>query len=408
MSSQYFNIIPSNNSNAGYAFSDGQNLINFVLGSQGNTLAGTSIRLNGRFETKTGSAADGEFNINPRVALLSLIDTLSISSHETGQLIESIKFYPRFLSSYLSTLQSEDDISSFMSVANGSSQTLGGSKTGVSSNSVDANNVQDFSIALPCGLFLSGRVPLDKVKGLFISLTLSNDQTLYRADAGKSPQYKITNVHLSGRMDAGSPQMSQMEYNSVSSYYGIINSSYGSIQYNLGLSSVLGAWLNFVPSEFINNYTYDAIGTYPLMSSSSGIARPSEVTFLRGGVRFPLDYNIVDEYTANQTLFNSQITLNYMSAIRKFSKIGRTCVSPLNTNVLANMAADADNISGSQVYGIGVRFDSTSDAGSDFSTVPFGVSIKSDLQTNYSNSAYLFIHHKNTLVFDNGGLQVLS
>ena len=408
MSSENFNIIPSNNSASGYAFSEGQSLINFVIGSQPNRLVGSSIKFCGRFTTTSGAAA-GECNLNPRVALMSLIDTISISSHETGQNIETIKFYPRFLASFLSTLQSQDDLLSFMSVTQCSANSVGSSKTGVANRSISPNNVQDFAFNLPTGLLLSAiGIPLDKVGGLFISLTLSNDQTVYRADQHKTPKYTISNVHLSGVLNTGSPDIPAIAYNSITSYYGVVNSGYGSIQYNLGLSKVLGAWLNFVPSEFINNYLYDGIGTYPLMSSATAISKPNEISFLRGGIRYPLDYNLTDEYTANQTLFNSQVIKNYMSAIKKFSNIGRTDVSPLNTNISANMATGADNISGQQVFGIGCRFDNTSDAGVDFTQVPFGVVVKSDLTTNYNNSAYLFVHHKNTLLFGKQGLQILN
>ena len=407
MSSENFNIIPSNNSSSGYSFSQGQSLINFVIGSQPNRLVGTSVKLNGRFTTTNVIA--GECNLNPRVALMSIIDTISISSHETGQSIETIKFYPRFLASLQSTLQSQNDLLSFMNVTQGAANSVGSSKTGVADRSISANSVLDFSFNLPTGLLLSAMgIPLDKVGGLFISLNLSNDQSVYRADAAKSPQYNISNVHLSGVLNTGSSDIPEMSYNSITSYYGVANSGYASIQYNLGLSKVLGAWLNFVPSEFINNYLYDGVATYPLMSSATGISRPNEISFLRGGSRYPLDYNLTDRFTANQTLFNSQVTKNYMSAIKKFSNIGRTDVSPLNTNLSVDMATGADNISGETVYGIGCRFDNTSDAGVDFTNMPFGVVIRSDLTTNYNNSAYLFVHHKNTLVFGKGGIQVLN
>lgn len=411
MSSEYFNIIPSNNSSTGYAFSEGQSLINFVIGSQPNRLVGTSVRLCGRFNVKAAAGlAAGQFNINPRVALLSLIDSISISSHQSGQNIETIKFYPRFLSSFLSSVQSENDLLSFMSVTQGSTDAVGAAINGVCAHAIDpATNVSDFSMSIPTGLLLSEiGIPLDLCGGLFISINLSNDQSVFRADATKLPQYSLTNVHLSGLINMGSPAISSMEYNSITSFYGIVNSGYASIQYNLGLSRVLGAWLNFVPSEFINNYLYDGVATYPIMTSKTVPAKPDSVSFLRGGSRYPLDYNLVDNFTENQTLFNSQVVRNYLSAIKKFSNIGRTACSPLNTNITSNMATGSDNVSGESVYGIGVRFDNTSDAGVDFTNIPFGVVIKSDIVTNYNNSAYLFTHHKNTLLFGKDGIQVLN
>jgi len=408
MSSEYINIIPSNNPvNNTYSFSAGQNLINFIIPQQANRLVGSSIRLCGRIAV-TGAAAQ-EFNLNPRVALLSLIDTISISSHLTGQSIETIKFYPRFLASLFSTINSEEDMSSFMNVTRSSTGSFGEAIDGVGRTSVDAANLQDFSFAIPTGLFLSGLgIPLDKVGGLFISMTLSSDQTVFRADAAKSPVYALSDVHLSGLINFGSSTGDQMTYNSITSYYGVINGAFGTLQYNLGLSKVLGAFANFLPSEMVNSYTYDGQKTLPLMSTATSPCKPEEVNFLKGGVRYPLDYALRDNFTASQTLFNSQIMKNYMNSIKKFNSIGRTDISPINSNFERTYSTTEDGLEGDVVYGLGVRFDATSDSGVSFLGDTFGINVSSDLNTNYNNSAYLFVHHKNTLVFGKDGLKVLN
>lgn len=408
MSSEYINIIPSNNPvNNTFGFSTGQNLINFIIPQQANRLVGSSVRLCGRISV-TGADAQ-EFNLNPRVALLSLIDTISISSHLTGQSIETIKFYPRFLSSLFSTINSDEDMSSFMNITRASTGSFGEAIDGVGRTSVDAANLQDFSFAIPTGLFLGmAGIPLDKCGGLFISLTLSSDQTVFRADAGKSPEYAVSDVHLSGLINFGSSTGDEMTYNSITSYYGVVNGAFGTLQYNLGLSKVLGAFVNFLPSEMVNSYTYDGQRTLPLMSTATSPCKPEEVNFLKGGVRYPLDYAIRDNFTASQTLFNSQIMKNYMNSIKKFNSIGRTDISPNNSNFERTYSTTEDGLEGDVVYGIGVRFDATSDSGVSFLGDTFGINVSSDLNSNYNNSAYLFVHHKNTLVFGKDGLKVLN
>ena len=407
--SEYFNIVPSNNSSTGiFSFSAGTNLCNFIIPKQANSLVGSSIRLCGRISV--AGAVAGEFNLNPRVGLLSLIDSISISSHETGQNIETIKFFSRFLSSFYSTINSNEDLQGFMSITQASAGSFGGAVAGVGTGGVEgATNIYDFSFVIPTGLFLSAvNIPLDKCGGLFISLNLSNDQSLFRADVGKSPIYSISDVHLSGLIANGSTSAESMTYNSISSYYGIVNSAFATLQYNLSLSKVLGAWLNFVPSEFTNSYLHDGQATMPIMSNPTTAVSPTEVNFLKGGMKFPLDYSIRDEYTESATLFNSQIMKNYMNSVKKFSSIGRTDISPINSNFVRGYEAASDNLEGDVVYGIGVRLDATSDSGVSYMGDTFGVTIASNLNTNYNNSAYLFVHHKNTLVFANDGLRVLN
>ena len=99
---------------------------------------------------------------------------------------------------------------------------------------------------------------------------------------------------------------------------------------------------------------------------------------------------------------------NYMNSVKKFSSIGRTDISPINSNFVRGYEAASDNLEGDVVYGIGVRLDATSDSGVSYMGDTFGVTIASNLNTNYNNSAYLFVHHKNTLVFANDGLRVLN
>ena len=411
MSSEYFNIIPSNNPvNNTFSPASGSSLVNFIIPPSANRLVGSSVKFSGRFRF-TGAVSKGCL-LNPRVALMSMIESVSISSHLTGQNIETIKFYPRFLASFFSTVNSSEDLLGFSSVTRSSTNSTGGSRDSAGRTGVDVNGQQDFSFNLLTGLLLSEvGIPLDKCGGLFISLNLSNNEQLFMADLAEAPLMTISDVHLSGLMNVGSSTASEMTYNSISSYYGVVNSGFGTLSFNLGLSRVLGAWCNFLPSVMTNTYQFDGQATLPLMSNINTPVQTTEVNFLKGGVKFPLDYSLRDEFTSSQTVFNSQVIRNYMNAIKKFSSIGRTDINANNTNVVRQMDVaniPSDNLSGQSVYGIGVSLDSTSDSGVSYLGDTFGITIASNLVTNYNNSCYLFVHHKNTLVFGKDGLKVLN
>lgn len=406
--SEFFSISPSNSNSTGtYQFSNGQNLLNFILAPGDHYLQGNSLKLCGKF-TATPSSA-GTASLNPRVSIMSIIEQLSISSRQTGQSIETIKFYPRMLSSYYSTLSSDNQLLGSMAVTRGSSNSTGTSKQLVDSSGTD------FSIDLVSGLFSSGLIPMMSdgtgTSGLFISCQLNSDAAVFNCDAGQTATYALTDVHLSGVVspsDPSIPRPSQMMYNSVNSYFGIIESGFATLSYNLGLSKVLGAWVNIVPSSDVQNIEADSQRTTPIMSSNTLQARPSEVTFLRSGIKFPLEYSIRDEFPDNQMLFNSQIMRNYISSIRKFSNLGHNDVSPLNSNNVQSLATGADKIVGDQVFGFGVALDSVSNSGVDYTNETFGINVVSDLKTGFNNSAYLFVHAKQSLVFSKEGLQILN
>lgn len=407
--SEYFRVTPSNSNSTGtYQFSNGQNLLNFILAPGDHYLQGNSLKLCGKFTATTSTGATA--SLNPRVSIMSIVEQLSISSRLTGQSIETIKFYPRFLSSYYSTLSSDNQLLGSMAVSRGSSNS-----TGTSKELVDQGNGTDFSIDLVSGLFSSGLIPMMNdgtgTSGLFISCQLNSDAAVFNCDTGETATYALTDVYLSGVIAPSDPSIerpSQMMYNSVNSYFGIIESGFATLSYNLGLSKVLGAWVNLVPSSDVQNIEADSQRTTPIMSSATAQARPSEVTFLRSGIKFPLEYSIRDEYPDNQMLFNSQIMRNYISAIRKFSNLGHNDVSPLNSNNVQSLSSGADKIVGDQVFGFGVSLDSVSNSGVDYTNETFGINVVSDLKTGFNNSAYLFVHAKQSLVFSKDGLQILN
>ena len=65
-------------------------------------------------------------------------------------------------------------------------------------------------------------------------------------------------------------------------------------------------------------------------------------------------------------------------------------------------------VNGGCPYGIGVAFDTISNQGVDFKTTNFGINMELDLTTDNPNAVYMFVHSKQTLVFNQSGIQVVT
>ena len=454
-------IVPSNvPSNGRVSFRDGNPLIQFIIGEQDRALIGRSVRLVGDFHVQLESGdADASFvrdevghknnrpQVNPRLGIYNIIDQLVIKSQISHQTIEHIRHYNRFCSSFIPVLNSLED-----QIGHLSETALIMPNFQVSYNSVLGNPAQrgtvgggnSFCCHLPCGLFNGVQsVPLAGTKGLLVEIHLAPDNNvLYTQNGGTGLQdafYELSNVRLVCEAEPSSDQSGTFEYNSVHSYYTSINSTNAIVNFNLGLTRVLGAFANFLPAANINNLRTDGMATSVLLGGKSPLsvtpqdkygAPIKQAVFLRGGQRFPLEYNID---TIHQNPDGSagldinysadpQITRNFLDAVKQFSRISRSAINTNNTwlttngggasqfvsqaNVLGGF--DKTNAEGGLVYGIGVNYDSISGDGVDFTTQNWGVQLETDIQTDTPHAMYLFIHAKNTLVFRDGGIQVLS
>ena len=87
--------------------------------------------------------------------------------------------------------------------------------------------------------------------------------------------------------------------------------------------------------------------------------------------------------------------------------ISHTLVGPstINKSYLTN---DNGVIDGGALYGVGVAYDTLGSDGADFSREAWGLAMDIGLDDNNPNSAFVFVHHKNTLVFNQGQVQVIS
>ena len=409
MSLRYIDILPSNISSTSEAgYSKGTPLIQFSIGAQENFLIGSTIRLNGSFSRRGTNTNKSMFE--PSLGVYNILDQLVISSNKTNQTIEHIRNYNRFLASYIPATSSKDDLVGHMGV---------NALTGLSFSKQNNNQAVDFSIPLPSGVLL-GRNPIPLsdtwgVKGLNITLHTSADSNVFfnnsvAAEDVSGVTYILTNLSLTGEIRVPAPdELSRLmkqsansfEYNSISSYYSVINNSHATINLNLGLKRVLSVFANFITASNINNYSANSLETLNLRESGGSNVNITEVVFTKGGMRFPLDYDIASvqrDYTSNDS-GDGQLMRNYLNAISPFAKLDRTLMSNLNTTQLSANSQPH--------YGVGIAYDTISNQGVDFSSEQFAMVIKSTLSEN-NIAAFIFAHAKNTILMTSQGIQVLS
>tara|TARA_R110002012_G_scaffold3501_2_gene16171 strand:+ start:5064 stop:6437 length:1374 start_codon:yes stop_codon:yes gene_type:complete len=446
-------IVPSNvASNGTISYKNGNPIIQFIIGEQQRAILGRSVRLVGKYRVRkdTGSAAGSYVSLDDvtaqsnRLGIYSVIDQLVIKSQMTHQTIEHIKHYNKFCSSFIPVLNSLKDGLGHLSETALIMPSYRCFKKSVLAVPSQRGSGNSFCAHLPCGLFNGVQaVPLAATKGLLIEIHLAPDNNvLYTQDGSVGLQnayYEMEDVRLVAEATAmDSDTSGTFEYKSVSSYYTSINSSNAIINFNLGLSRVLGAFMTFLPAQNINNLRQDGMSTAPLVggtnryldsdSSTSSVANINQAVFMKGGQRFPLEYNldtlqkdppniIVGNNNQNDSV-DPALQRNYLDAVRSFSQIGRSMASTNNTFLGVPIGSlsqdglvggfDKSVAEGGSVYGVGVNYDSISDEGQDFSSENFGIQLETGITQDVPHAVYLFIHAKNTLVFNNGGVQVVS
>ena len=436
MSNQHLEIVPSNVTSDGtLSFKNGQPVIQFIIGESEKFVLGDSIRFTGNFQVflsdDTLATSADQLSMSQRLGIYSCIDQLVIKSQRTNQVIEHLRNYNRFMSSYLSTTTSSNGDN--LTHNNMTGLTVPNNyavKPSVVDNLVNkGENPNAFCISLPCGFFNGGQaIPLSStwgVGGLIVELHLAPDnQVLFSKNGAGGVSaisesfYQFKNVALvCEAQNPSTEELSQLqrlqnqtfEYNSFSSYYTTINSANAIINFNLGLKNVLGVFANFIPSQYVNNYAQNGLDTFYPINSDSTTANVTQLIFTRGGERFPLEYNVdtLQSITSasDNTALDPQIFRNYINAVQSFSKNMRNTFKPENTKLID--AANANTyIDGGVNYGVGVALDTISNSGVDYSSTNFGINMTMDLITDFPQSVYLFVHSKNVLVFNQSGLQV--
>jgi hypothetical protein len=201
MSNQNLEIVPSNVTSDGtLSFSNGQPVIQFIIGEQSRYLLGQTVRLVGNFSVLSASGELGADNallsMDGRTSIYSTIDQVVIKSQSTNQTIEHIRNYNRFMASWLNATGDLGDGLSHKNEAGLQVLNSEAIQTAVVDNQSNRGKSNTFSLSLPCGLFNgTGPIPLAKewgLGGLIIEVHLASDNNVLFSTDGDGTQVPLS------------------------------------------------------------------------------------------------------------------------------------------------------------------------------------------------------------------------
>ena len=446
---------PANNS---YSFKQGFPIIQYMIPNQPKLLAGSTMRLNGVLrvnlpdstedavkivdnnQNKGGSNANANSCLSSRVGVASVIDQITISSM-SGQTLETIRSYGRYLASVQSVTHSQDDFDTNLQL-----QSLTASRK--MNGAFIVNNDVFFSIPLRTGMLSSGQeIPIgtNGIRGMIIEIklapdtqvlsgyTLANGTVKNDSAVGTGCFYQLRDLSLSYNLlvpdsqtqqQMSIPSSGSINYNSVSHLYSVINSTDSTQNYNLGTSKTLSVFHNFLPTSHLNNYAEDGFQTPRLRNSNAGVfdsdANIKRVSFLKGGVLSPNENEIDVEVASENGRPRSELLTNFINSIKPYSQFNHSLVS-LNTN--QSLSTDVNPVDGSDlitvsgknfqqaqdepVFGVGVSEDPYR-VGVDFKNTNYGLRIVSNLNGSSPNSVFTYVLAQNTLMYSPQGIAVMS
>ncbi len=440
-------------------FSDrsGLNQIIFDIPRMPKIMNGKSLRISGTFKVSDGtggvlplnsanffsSAPVRDFYIDGRSGIHSCIETLTIQSLN-GATYSTIKSYNRLTASLLPLY---DSINTYL---NGNDSGLGGLGKDVST-AKKCDRPFDFCIPLLDGFLQGQPVDLQLVQGLRIIITLANSNYVinnnkWRNSASNSAKddggafYSITDVLCSFEAECpteeGRKAMLQnrngvMEYNTYSSFYNVLNSDDHNISLNINTGRTLNVISNIIPSNWVSNYDYNSQRTTQVLTADGAGELKNrvlleELTFTKGGMRLPLDFEVDSNETEGQGIADSFANWEELNALRDtwvsgnfvkslqtelsnpYQRIGQLTIKQARFN-RANKPAlvDEDKV---QQFTMGFSTDKITDNGTNYKGTPLGMRIRHNLQGKIlvPHSIFLYVKHKNTIMFQNGMVNVMN
>ena len=440
--SRYIEIRPDNiPANGKISFKNGFPVLSFSVSAQNGMLDPRSIRIVGEFSafkdnlaTPTPLTNGDHVTMNNRLGIYNVIDTLTVRSSRSKMICESIRHYSKFMNTYLGLTSSAqgDQLGHLSQTCLIQPNPTTFRKSVMESAFTAAPQTNSFSAHLPCGFVQSGNMidlRPDAFGGIQIEMLLNPDSNVLFQLAGNSTgigdaHYELSNLKLTCEiMSPGdTPPASEgtFDFNTITSLYTSINSTNAQIQYSLALSKVQSAFMTFMPVSNINTLTQDGQATtYPsgVGTSDTALAAIRRVQFLKGGVKYPADFdyvaNIEEVGNESSQLPDPQIIKGLMDAVLPNYGMTRTSISPANMNRDYNMTTSItgefsyNNIPlGGSVMGIGVKYGLG--GGEDFSMEQFGVSIDSQLTADNPIGVYIFIKSGARLVYNKNGVQVIQ
>ena len=205
----------------------------------------------------------------------------------------------------------------------------------------------------------------------------------------------------------------QREFNTITSLYTSINSTNAQLQFSLGLKQVQSVFMNFCPSSHINTITQNGNATTYPSKSGGELAFLKRVQWLRGGSKFPCEYDIVTNFDkdSNVAVVDPQVLKQFVDSVIPTYIDDRCSVSSQNNNRAYNLGTADDSYNdladGGALFGLGMKY-SQFNTGADFSREQWGVSIESDLTDDSPQSVFIYVKSRAVLVWSGQGVQLLQ
>ena len=428
---KYLSILPNNVPSSGkVSYARGNPVLTITLGRQAATLDLSSLRLSGDLNIWRDAAGTlhpvdeagkaQSLRGSHKLGAFGVIDQLVFRHAETKQVIEHIRHYGRFMSSYLPTMMSTQDACGHLS----ESALIQPNYRAFTETVIRNTEGNPFCIPLPSGLTLgSNALPLDKIP-IEMEIHLVSDSQFFYTSDGLTPIdtatafYELNNLELSCEVMAGtsaSEDNGALVFNSITSYFSTLESTNSIINFNLGLSNVLASFVNFVPSNFINNLAQDGFLTYMPNLANGNLANLETIAFLRNGERFPSAFEISSVRSDNNltSVVDAQVMRGFLSSIIPEASHKRTTVSPLTSNRNYKVTENDDfgyryMPDSGATYGVGVLYDMLDSQGVDFRNAQFSIQMTNGLTDGNAISAYLFIKSKVMVVWNGNGIQIVN
>tara|TARA_R110001592_G_scaffold791_2_gene4185 strand:- start:110 stop:1435 length:1326 start_codon:yes stop_codon:yes gene_type:complete len=441
MTSRYIEIRPDNVPADGkISFKNGFPVLSFTISAQDGLLDPSTIRIVGKFAAykdnlaaPTPLVAGDNVTMNNRLGIFNIIDSLTVRAQKSSLICENIRHYAKYMNTYLAMTSSQQDLIGHL----GQTCLIDPNATAFKKNVMDSAaggtvKTNSFSMHVPCGFIQSGNMVnlrQDAFGGVQLEFLLQPDSNVLYATNGSTAgigdaHYQLDDVKLcceindipAGQMPTGEGQ-GVYEFNTITALYTSINSTNAQLQYNLALRNVLSAFMTFVPVSHINTLTADGSATtYPQGNlTKTDIAEIRRVQFLKGGSKFPADFDFVNNFVADKDvqLPDPQIIKGLVEAIVPALNNHKSSISPVNARrgyalTTTTGATSYSNIpEGGAIMGLGVKY-GLGGAGEDFSTEQFGVSIESNKFQDTPTGVYIFIKAKAQLVYSPNGVQLVQ
>ncbi len=447
-----FEIAPDNQTsgNATWSYRNGNPIITFTIAPQEYYVRSKNLRLcfdvnlkdsagNQPNNNDQDGSGNREVRLNSRVGVASLFSQVEINN-AMNQNLETIRNYGRLLSSLLPAGSGWNEYTTYLS-----------NEFGVSANEQVqgryCNRTISVSMPIMAGIFLQGAdIPLSSnngVGGLNLKFSLqSSIQALFGSTATTTNSYyEINNVSLMGEyaipMGGKLPNISSYPFSGFSSFYSVINNNDQTVQINPALGAVVSTFANFIPTPHISSYSQDAMKTTPLLNRANAgantaydqLAPISKISFMRGGVQFPLQFQI-DENEVIQTnntvanvyggsKFDAQRQYYYAMSIRPRTSSATDQLAGQNSEALPTANSDSQHNALTlatinttpnyfqNVYGVGIRVGDMLGVGNtaNFKQESFSYRLQSKLNGLSPMSAYQFFLYRSVINYDeNGGL----